>query len=503
MIHSRKIVHTKDTVQKPGVIKMESIWRKQTEIEESHINEKIKKSQHRDVIVIGAGMAGLLIAYFLKEQGKHVLVLEADRVASGQTERTTAKITSQHAVKYGTLIQKTGVRKAKLYAQANEAAIGEYEQLIRRMNIDCQFERLPAYLYSRKDADTLRREADAAIALGMDAEFTTETELPFSVAGAVCFRNQAQFHPLKFVRKISEGLEIWEHTRVIRISRNRVFTEDMVVTADKIVLAGHYPFINIPGFFFLREHQERSYVLALSGCQKLHGMYYEIDGAGLSFRMAGDDLLLGGENHRTGKNTAGGNYDRLVQEAKKYYPDCTETARWSAQDCMPHDGIPFIGKFSLFSRYLYVVTGFQKWGMTSSMVAAMILRDELCGRKSPYAEVFRPQRCHIRAGIRNLLVDVGESIKGIGKGLFHMPHTQADDLHPGHGGIVKYGGKRYACYRDDAGRLHKISARCPHMGCELTWNPDERSWDCPCHGSRFDPDGHLLDGPAESCIHRS
>lgn len=444
---------------------MKSLWRMQ----EAHSAQKsddiycISKNIHRDVIIVGAGMAGILTAWYLKEQGKDVLVIEAKEIASGQTERTTAKITSQHGLKYQKLIKKVGRKKAKMYAQANEAAIREYEQLIQKQNIACEFERVPAYLYTRQDETKLREEAKAAAALGINAFFTTETELPFSVKGAVCFLEQAQFSPLEFIRHISGELEILEYTKVIKIKGNWVMTEDDVLAADQIVIASHYPIRDVPGFYFFRQHQERSYVLALSGCEKMKGMYYGTDEEGLSFRQAGEMLLLGGSNHRTGKHQNGNCYEKLLQAAKQYFPDCRVETQWSAQDCMPHDGIPFIGKYSIFTPNLYVATGFQKWGMTSSMIAAMILRDELCGRKSPYRNLFSPQRLNVRAGIWNLLADVGESIKGLALGLFSRP-------------------------------------RCAHMGCELIWNPDEKSWDCPCHGSRFDKDGNLLDNPAKKDI---
>lgn len=423
---------------------MKEIWRK-----------------HQDVIVIGAGMTGLLTAYYLKEQGKQVLVLEANEIASGQTGRTTAKITSQHDLKYKKLIKQIGIKRARLYAQANEAAIDEYEKLIQSQNIDCQFERLTAYLYTQEDKRVLWEEAQVAAYLGIDTFFSRESELPFSVSSVVGFRNQAQFSALEFLKHIAKELEILEHTKVIKIRGNRVITKDKVMTADKIVVATHYPIRNIPGFYFLRQHQERSYVLALKGPAKLKGMYKGIDENGISLRQAGEYLLLGGSSHRTGKNTVGGAYDFLKHMAERYFPEWEEAARWSAQDCMPHDGIPFIGKYSIFTPNLYVATGFQKWGMTTSMVAAMILRDEIRGRKSPYSELFCPQRIHIRAGMANFLMDVGESAMGLMKGLF--------------------------C---------KKGPRCPHMGCELVWNPDEHSWDCPCHGSRFEEGGKLRDNPA-------
>lgn len=501
---------------------MESLWRKQTKHQmlKSDIDYSNLENHHWDVIVVGAGLAGLLTAWYLKKEGKSVLVLEADKTASGQTERTTAKITSQHGLKYSKLVKKVGMKKARLYAQANEAAIEEYECLIKDHEIECQFERVPAYLYTKQETELIKKEGKnesspgddvlfmretellkeelkAALFLGIDAFFTQETELPFEVAGAVCFRNQAQFSPLEFIRHISAELEIWEYIKVIAIKGHQVVTENAVLTADKIVVATHYPIRNVPGFYFLRLHQERSYVLALSGCDKINGMYLGIDQDGFSLRQAGEFLLFGGGSHRTGENEKGGIYECLMQAAKEYFPNSRVETCWSAQDCMPHDGIPFIGKYSIFTPYLYVATGFQKWGMTSSVVAAIVLRDELCGRKNPYEKLFSPQRLNIRASFGNLLHDIGMSVKGLTKGILHRPNESADSLAPGHGGIVTVGGKRYACYRDEAGTLHKISARCPHMGCELTWNLDEKSWDCPCHGSRFDMDGHLLDNPAK------
>lgn len=448
---------------------MESLWRKQTNLSDTELKDmqdQSPASYHRDIIVVGAGMAGLLIAYYLKEHGKNVLVLEADVIASGQTERTTAKITSQHALKYSKLIRQLGTEKARMYAQANEGAIREYERLIQSKGIECQFERRNAYLYTLQDDKQIEEEAKAALSLGIDASVTTETELPFSVEAAVCFQNQAQFQPLEFIRHIASELEIAEHTQVTAVKGNQVLTNRGAFSADRIVVATHYPLRNVPGFYFLRQHQERSYVLALSGCKKLEGMYYGIDQGGLSLRQAGDVLLLGGSARRTGQNESGGAYNALVATAKQYFPEGKEVTRWSAQDCMPHDGIPFIGKYSIFTPNLYVATGFQKWGMTTSMVAAMILRDELCGIENPYRELFSPQRMNVRAGIGNLFLDIGMSVNGLVKGLFR--------------------------------RLQK-KPYCAHMGCALTWNPDEQSWDCPCHGSRFEADGTLLDNPAKKC----
>lgn len=473
---------------------MKSIWSRDVEIPEREVP---MWSKYRDVVVIGAGMAGILTAYYLKNQGFKVAVLEADRIAGGQTCNTTAKITSQHGLIYSKLIKKVGMKKARLYARAHEEAIKEYDSIIREKNIDCHFEKLPAYLYSFENEEPLREEAAAAAALGIDASFVKDAGLPFETVGAVCFKNQAQFNPLEFIKEISKDIEIYENTKVTGVHGNIISTDNATFMADKIVFATHYPIVNLPGLYFIRQHQERSYVLALSGCRKLEGMYYGIDDNGISLRSYNNTLLLGGGSHRTGENTSGGSYDSLREASVKYFPGSKEICCWSAQDCMPHDDIQFIGKYFYGYKSWYVATGFKKWGMTSSMVAARLLADLMSGKENQYRKLFTPQRHNIRAAAGPLFKDIGHSVKGLTKGLCHRAKQPADELMNGHGGIVKVNGERCACYRDNEGRLHMISARCPHMGCELSWNPDELSWDCPCHGSRFDIDGKLLDVPAQ------
>ena len=445
---------------------MESLWRKQTpNIKPLKGKENtLSTDTHRDVIVVGAGLAGILIAFYLKESGKRVLVLEADTICSGQTERTTAKITSQHDIKYTKLISEMGAETARLYAQANESAIREYERLIKERNIDCDFYKCPAYLYTTGEEVELLEEAMVAASLGIDASFTTDTELPFPVTGAVRFNRQARFSPLKFAKAIAKELEIWEHTSVKEIKGNKVITAGGIITGEHIVIATHYPIKNVPGFYFLRQHQERSYVLALSGYREIEGMYLGVEKDGLSLRQAGDYLLLGGGGRRTGEDGTIG-FAFLEEKAKQYFPKCDIVTRWSAQDCMPHDGIPFIGKYSILTPELCVATGFQKWGMSSSMVAALIIRDAICKTPNAYAKIFSPQRLHIKAGFKNWVTDVGVSVTGLFRG-----------------------------------SLLRETPRCSHMGCGLVWNAKENTWECPCHGSRFERDGKLLDEPAKKGI---
>lgn len=393
---------------------MESIWSRTADIpERACLNGDIRT----EAAVIGGGMAGILTAYFLQESGLETVVLEADRIGSGQTRHTTAKITSQHGLIYTELIEKYGKKKAALYGKAQEAAIEEFARIIDKNKISCHFERLPAYLYSRKDRETLRKEAENAKELGLPASFQETTELPVKVAGAVRFDNQAQFHPLEFLAGISETLTIYEHTKVLSVKCHRIHTDKGNVTAKHIIFAAHYPFVNIPGFYFLRQHQERSYVTACKNVKKLNGMYYSIDEGGLSLRSCGSILLSGGSGHRTGENESGNKYALLRRTTEEYFPEGQEIAHWSAQDGMPHDRIPFIGQFSIFKPYWHIATGFQKWGMTASMLAAMVIRDEIWDVVNPYAALFLPQRFHPAASMAAFMTDLGKSIQGLAKGL--------------------------------------------------------------------------------------
>ena len=477
---------------------MESIW---SRTEQTEARPPLDGDITVDAAVIGGGMAGILTAYFLKEAGLDVCVLEAERVGSGQTKNTTAKITSQHGLIYGMLIEKFGQEKAHQYAEANQRAIKRFGNIIRKHRISCEFEEKDAYLYSVLDAEPLRQEAEAAKHAGIDAGFVTETTLPFAVKGAVRFAGQAQFHPLKFLNAIAKELPVYERTKVQKIKENRVVTDRGTVTAKHIIMAAHYPFINAPGFYFTRMHQERSYVLALEQAANVDGMYLGVDAGGYSFRNSGEYLLLGGGNHRTGENSGGGKYAALREKAAEWYPDSREAAYWSAQDCMTLDGVPYIGQFAESTPSMYVVTGFGKWGMTTSMAAAEIIAELVMDNSHPYP-VFSPQRFVLSASAKTMLEDGLQAVKGLGRSAFSLPRGAVEDLPRGHGGVVEYNGLKAGVYRTEEGELFVVDARCPHLGCQLEWNPDEKSWDCPCHGSRFDFKGNLIDNPAEKDLYK-
>ena len=403
-----------------------------------------------DVLIVGGGLAGLLCAYSLRRAGADCALVEADRLCGGVTGRTTAKLTFQHGLIYHKLLQTFGPERARLYLEANRGALNRLRELCR--DIDCDFQERDSYVYALRDRRALDRELEALARLGFPAEFAETPALPMPTAGAVRFPRQAQFHPLKFAAAIAKGLPIFEHTKVLELGLGTAVTDRGTVRAERMVIATHFPLLNKHGSFFLKLYQQRSYVLALEHGPDVGGMYVDQGEGGLSFRNAGGYLLLGGGGHRTGKR--GGGWQELEDFARRHYPQAREAARWATQDCMTLDGVPYVGRYSRRTEGLYVVTGFNKWGMTSSLAAAELLRDLLLGRGSPYEDLFSPSRSVLRP---QLAANAWESALGL---------------------------------------LTPTAPRCPHMGCALKYNAQEHSWDCPCHGSRFGEDGRLLDNPA-------
>lgn len=485
-----------------------------------------------EAVVIGAGLAGILTAYMLRERGIDVLVVEAFGIGSGVTQNTTAKITSQHNLLYHKLISDFGKEKAEQYARANEWAIANYGRLTKEKNIECDYLEKSAFLYTLEDehVDIIRAEAEAAASLGIPAAFLGEDELvkghdgwglPFSARSAVRFDRQAQFHPLKFLKAVAADLPVFENTRVLDVELNigagfgtheegksTVITDRGKITAKHVVFACHYPFINIPGYYFARMHQERSYLIAFSGAADVGGMYKGVDKSGYSFRNQGELLILGGSEHRTGENQDGGCYDAIRKAARKWYPQSKECYAWSAQDCITLDAVPYIGRYAETRPNWYVATGFRKWGMTASMAAAGIISDMIAGQPAPGGvgeflgfperedNVFSPHRFSVPVSAEKLWKDVKTISKALLKEVFDMPEEKLNEVQRGHGGIVEHQGQKIGVYRDRNDQTYMVDTRCRHMGCQLAWNPEELTWDCPCHGSRFDYKGNLVSGPA-------
>ena len=477
---------------------MKSIWDESCKFNK---REELKGDIKTDILIIGAGIAGILIGYFLKQNGREVVLIDKSEIASGNTRNTTAKITSQHDLIYNKLIQEFGEEKAKQYARANELAIRKYREIIKERKIECDFEELPAYIYSLNDTDLLKKEVDAARHLGIDAEYVEKVDLPLEVKGAVKFNNQGQFNPLKFLKDISKELTIYENTKAIKIEENLVSTDKGNIVANHIVIATHYPIINAPGYYFMKMHQERSYVIALENADNnIKGMYIDYEKQGYSFRNYKGLLLLGGISQRTGENESGGSYDKLRNIAKDLYPNSREKCHWSAQDCMTIDGIPYIGKYADSTPNIYVATGFNKWGMTSSMVSAMIISDLILEKDNDFSEIFSPKRFDLSLSINNIANDLVKTAKNFIAQKISIPSSEIQHIKNGHAGIVDYNGQKVGVYKDENGKEFIVSTKCSHLGCELHWNADELTWDCPCHGSRFDYTGKLIESPANKDI---
>ncbi len=493
------------TFNEEGMERSESLWiQSQYRDNESEENktgrDKLKSDITTEVAVIGGGLAGVLIAYLLQQRGIPVVILECRKTGGGITKNTTAKITSQHSLIYKKLIMYKGEQRAWEYAMSNQRAIDKYQEIINELKIDCDFEILPNYIYTLDDEQKIRQEVEAALKLGLPAVFTKETTLPFRVKAAIRFDNQAQFHPLKFLDRVADNLKIYENTRVTQINKNGlIITDQGSVKAKKVVIATHYPFINIPGYYFIRLHQERSYLAALEGCGKakdeFHGMYLDADQNGFTFRKYKDYLILGGGYHRTGQYKPINSYGRIENAARKWYPNSKIKYTWSAQDCMTPDSVPYIGRYSVRTPNIYVATGFNKWGMTSSMVSAMIISDMITGRENEYRKVFIPRRLML-SGSRVFLKDAAIITISLLSEHLKIPHDKLKDIEKGKAGVIRHDGQRVGVYRDKDDKYYFVTTKCPHLGCKLEWNQNEMTWDCPCHGSRFDYYGRMINNPA-------
>lgn len=430
---------------------MNSLW---SETTESKSRKVLKEDIEVDVLIVGGGMCGILTAHMLKEKGVNSVIVEAKKIGGGVTKNTTAKITAQHGLIYADLMKTFDEEKARMYYSANTQAIEKYRQLSKKY--PCDFENKTAYVYSINDRRKLEREVKAYAHLGLKSSIVEVPELPFQTVGAVAMENQAQFHPLKFLYALADNLDIYENTFVDEVKDNVAFTKHGNITAKQIILATHYPLINIPGLYFAKLHQSRSYCLAVENAPSLEGMYIDEKDGGYSFRTYDNLLIVGGGGHRTGED--GGSYEELEGFIDSVYPNAMEDYRWATQDCMSLDKVPYIGRHQQHTQNLYVATGFNKWGMTSSMVAAQVLTDSIIDGNSEWEELYNPSRSIMRG---ELFTNLGAATKG----------------------LMSIGGPR-----------------CSHMGCKLHWNNPESSWDCHCHGSRFDENGHVINNPAKEEI---
>lgn len=452
-----------------------------------------------DVAVVGAGIVGVTAALLLHEAGARVVLIDANRVGHGVTGHTTAKVSSQHGLIYAQLRSKHGPEAAAAYGGANEAALA----WIAGRAVDCDFRRRASYAYvtDASARDQVVSEARAAASAGLPASLVDDVPLPFATAGAVRFDDQAEFHPLKYLYGLVRELpEVYEHTHAVQVGEF-VRTPGGTISAEHTIVATHFPFPD-RSLAFARQSPMRSYAIVcrIAG-EPPEGMFISGDSPTRSVRAVGDLLLVGGEGHRTG---TGGNteerYAALEAFAREHWDVRSVEHRWSSQDNVTVDQLPLVGRITPFEHRVLMATGFAKWGMTGGTAAAHLLADLVLGRENPYASLFDPNRLNVRASAAKLARE--NAIVGahfVADRVKHPGRRDIESLTPGEGDIVRLKGEKVAGYRDEDGTLHAVSPTCTHLGCQVNFNRAERSWDCPCHGSRFAVDGTVLQGPA---VHR-
>lgn len=448
----------------------------------------------------------------LAKEGLKTAVIEADRIVQGTTGHTTAKITSQHGLIYNKIKSQMSEEFAKQYADANESAIKMIGEIAKENNIECDYVSQAAYVYTLQDeyVDKINEEADVASSLGIKAVCLDKTPLPFPVKAAVRFDDQAQFHPRKFLlllaeRVVANGSQIFEQTRIVDIEEENSYvlitSQGKKITADRVIIASHYPFYNKIGLYFTRIYSDRSYVIAVKAKEKYPGgMYITAEEPGRSLRSQisdnGELILVGGDHHKTGQGPDTiKHYEALIDFADKIFTLEDIPYRWSTQDCMTLDGVPYAGYFTSKTPNIYIATGYGKWGMTNSMASAMLLKDLIVNGKSPWQDVYNPSRQTIAASAKSFVVENLNVAEKLIEGKISSPPDNVD-IKPGEGKIIEVDGQKAGAYRDEQGTLHVVDTTCTHLGCELSWNSAEKSWDCPCHGSRFSYDGDVFEGPA-------
>jgi glycine/D-amino acid oxidase-like deaminating enzyme/nitrite reductase/ring-hydroxylating ferredoxin subunit len=469
-----------------------------------------------DVAVIGGGIAGLCTAWEVARTGRSVAVLEADRIVTGVTGHTTAKLSALHTLVYAKLRRSFGAEGARRYAEAQQAAVEHAASVAAELGIDCDLERLPACTWAESEAQVgkIREEVEAAGEAGLEASFVTETGLPFPVAGAIRVENQAQFHPRKYLLGLADDLvgrggRIFERTRATGLAEGdpcRVPTEHgSTVTARDVVVATHYPVFD-RALLFARLTPRRELVVAgpIDPARDPGGMFITPEQNTRSVRTAPSSdgrrlLIVTGEHFTPGTADVTERFERLLAWTAERFPDLEIAYRWATQDNSTTDGVPFIGRFHPLARHVHVATGFGGWGMSSGILAGRLLAAAIAGEPRPEAALFDPRRFSpLREAGSMLSLQAEVARHFVGDRVRSAHADSVDQIEPGRGAVVRIGAEQRAVYRDPSGALQAVSARCTHLGCIVHFNDAETAWECPCHGSRFGVDGAVLQGPANT-----
>lgn len=473
--------------------------------------EKLNKNIDVEYLVVGGGITGVVLTYLLSKEGLNSTLVDANKICNGASGRNTGKATVQHDDFYWQIEKKHGIDSAKLYYKANNKALDFIEDSINKNDISCNFERLPSFVYTEKESyvDNIKREYETCKEIGIDCTYYNSLELPLDIKAAISFNNQAQFNPKQYIDSLANrafklGAKIYENTPIIDLKvgdRCQLETRDgYIIKANNVIIASHTPWYDGLNLFFAKESAERSYLLAYDLKHNIpKGMYINLEKPSRTFRTYNGEgknlLIVGGGDHKVGQ---GKKEDEIYNELKSYASKVFNVKelhyKWSTQDYMSFDRLPFIGKISKEEDKVYVATGYSKWGMTNGVSAAMIIRDLIINKKSEYEEIFKPYRKGSFFTKYAIKENINAGINMI-SGKMNLGHDDMP-IQKGEGKIVNIEGERYGAYRHFDNNLFIVDITCTHLGCELKFNGAEKTWDCPCHGSRFDYKGNVVEGPA-------
>lgn len=489
----------------------ESYWQQSVSLPDyPTLNDNVKA----DVCIVGAGITGLTTAFLLAKEGYSVCLLEANKVLSGTTSLTTAKITSQHGLMYANMIEQYGVEQTKQYYEANTRGKQFIEHMVKEYSISCQLREEDAYIYtnSLEEVEKIEQEGKAYEQLGIKGEVLSSVPLPFPVKKAVRMNGQAHFHPLQYGEALLQlckehGVHIFEHTRAINVEYNRhpsVMTDQRYrVICKHVVQASQYPFYDGLGYYPTKMYASRAYALLAKPDIKLEGMYMNVEKPERSLRPIIIDeeeyIFIVGDSHKTGQSNKSmdEHFEALASFGEQHFSISSILNRWSAQDYITIDNIPYVGPVTRHQKNVYVATGFKKWGITNGTNAALMIYDFITNNTKEDVHVFSPSRkLNITPSIEKMISMNADVAKHLITNKFDRPKNDWTTLEKEEATITRVGLSRIGVYKDSGGNYHAVDTTCTHLGCEVNWNQAEKTWDCPCHGSRFDYEGHVIQGPA-------